>query len=105
MHPVVSVQAIPGGPGAIGNVTCTGVSPALLPPAQRVEPHTGWHVAFACADTCELEGKRFNDSVSIPIGKATAQDEPRRWATNGQALTPERPYPLRVVVPAYAVVG
>lgn len=102
MHAVASIDGIPWGPGAIGNATWTGVSLASVLRACGAELHPGWHVAFACADTCELEGKRFNYNVSIPIEKAMAEDVLLAWAMNGQAVTPAHGYPLRVVVPGYA---
>jgi DMSO/TMAO reductase YedYZ molybdopterin-dependent catalytic subunit len=68
----------------------------------EAEPHRGLHVAFACADVCEQEGKCFNYSVSIPIRKAMTEDVLLAWALNGEVLAAEHGYPLRVVVPGYA---
>jgi sulfite oxidase len=102
MSAVAPVAGVPWTPGAIGNATWTGVSLAALLRACGAKQHPGLHVAVACADTCELEGKRFNYGVSIPIGKAMTKDVLLAWAMNGETLTPEHGYPLRVVVPGYA---
>ena len=64
------------GPGAIGNATWTGVALAFVLRAYKADLHPGRHVAFACADMCELEGKHFNYSVSIPIGKVARRVTP-----------------------------
>jgi sulfite oxidase len=102
MHAVAAVAGVPWAPGAIGNATWTGVSLAGVLRECGAELRPGLHVAFACADTCELDGKRFNYGASIPIGKAMTEDVLLAWALNGEALAPEHGYPLRVVVPGYA---
>ena len=102
MGAVAPVAGVPWTPGAIGNASWTGVSLAAVLRACGAEHHPSLHVAFACADTCELEGKRFNYGASIPIEKAMTQAVLLAWAMNGETLTPENGYPLRVVVPGYA---
>ena len=102
MGAVAPVAGVPWTPGAIGNASWTGVSLAAVLRACGAEHHPSLHVAFACADTCELEGKRFNYGASIPIEKAMTQAVLLAWAMNGETLTPENGYPLRVVVQGYA---
>lgn len=102
MREVAPVSGDPWAPGAIGNATWTGVSLASVLGEVEAEPHLGLHVAFACADVCEQEGKRFNYGASIPIRKAMTEDVLLAWALNGEVLAPEHGYPLRVVVPGYA---
>jgi len=102
MHAVAPVSGDPWAPGAIGNARWTGAALADILLACGVDAKPGWHVAFACADACELEGKRFRFGVSIPIEKAMSADVLLAWALNGEALALEHGHPLRVVVPGYA---
>jgi sulfite oxidase len=76
LRAVTSVAGIPWGSGAIGNATWTGASPDSVLRGYKAELHPGRHVAFACADKCDLEGKRFNCSVSIPDREGDDVAEP-----------------------------
>jgi sulfite oxidase len=102
MQTVAPVSGDPWAPGAIGNANWTGVALADVLRACGAAADPGLHVAFACADQCEMEGKRFRYGASIPIEKAMTRDVLLAWALNGEALAPEHGHPLRVVVPGYA---
>ncbi len=102
MQAVAPVSGDPWAPGAIGNATWTGVALADLLRASGADTQPGMHVAFACADQCETEGRSFRFGASIPIEKAMTPDVLLAWALNGEALAPAHGHPLRVVVPGYA---
>jgi sulfite oxidase len=102
MHAVAPVAGNPWASGAICNATWTGVALADVLRDGGADTQPDMHVAFACADECEMEGKRFRYGASIPLEKAMTPDVLLVWAVNGEPLTPEHGYPIRVVVPGYA---
>ena len=102
MQAVAPVAGDLWAPGAIGNARWSGVSLAALLHASGAADRPGWHVAFECADQCEMEGKHFHYGASIPIEKAMDPDVLLAWGMNGEALTPAPGHPLRLVVPGYA---
>ncbi len=102
MNRAEKVSGDPWEAGAVGNAEWTGASLAEVLSAAGAETTEGLHVAFACCDEIKLEGERFNYGVSIPIEKAYSPDVLLAWAMNGETLTPEHGFPLRVVVPGYA---
>ena len=102
MQAVAAVAGDVWAPGAIGNAAWTGVALSDVLRASGADLRPGRHVAFTCADPCEMEGKSFRFGASIPIEKALSPDVLLAWAMGGEALTPAHGYPLRVVVPGYA---
>ena len=96
------VAGDPWGPGAIGNARWTGVRLADVLEAVGVHDDARLHVAFACRDACDVDGKQFHYEASIPMSKAMSQDVLLAYAMNGEPLAPEHGYPLRVVTPGYA---
>jgi len=103
MQSVKPTSGDPWASGAIGNADWTGVALADVLRAAGVRTEAGLHVAFKACDEIEMprEG-RFNYGVSIPIAKAMSPDVLLAFEMNGEALTPEHGYPLRMVVPGFA---
>jgi sulfite oxidase len=102
MQAVAPVSGDPWAPGAIGNAAWTGVPLADVLRECGADTQPGLHVAFACADECEMDGTRFHFGTSIPLDKAMTPDVLLVWAVNDEPLTPEHGYPIRVLVPGYA---
>ncbi len=102
MQRVRPVSGNPWGAGAVGNAEWTGASLAEVLAAAGAEQGAGLHVAFACADECQAEGKTFHYGVSIPMAKALGPEVLLAYAMGGDLLAPEHGAPLRVVVPGYA---
>ena len=102
LHRVAPVSGDPWAGGAIGNADWTGV--ALADVLQAAGAATGGdrHVVFDAADQVTTDGKTFRYGVSIPMAKALSPEVLLAWAVNGEPLTPEHGYPLRVVVPGFA---
>ena len=86
--------------GAIGNAEWAGVS--LTDVLKKASMGEKAHVAFACHDDIEEERERFKYGVSIPMRKAMASETILAWSMNGERLTPEHGFPLRLVTPGYA---
>ena len=97
-----AVSGDPWGPGAIGNARWTGVALADVLLAAGAATGPGLHVAFTSLDRIDVDGETVNYGASIPVAKAVEPDVLLATAMNGEALTPEHGFPLRVVVPGYA---
>ncbi len=102
LQPVRKTTGDPWHAGAIGHAEWTGVSLAKLLHAAGVAEAPGLHVAFAACDDMEIEGTPCRYRVSIMLEKALEPDVLVAWAMNGETLTPEHGYPLRIVVPGFA---
>jgi sulfite oxidase len=104
LNAVHEVSGAPWAAGAIGHAEWTGVAlPDVLKAAIVASECPDLHVAFSCHDRVEMPGEgRFAYGASIPIAKATAPEVLLAWAMNGEALTPEHGFPLRLVVPGFA---
>ncbi len=89
-------------PGAISNAMWTGVSLREVLHAAGIAPANGLHVAFTGHDVIHEEGETFNFGVSIPIAKAMQDDTILAFEMNGEPLTPEHGFPLRLVTPGFA---
>ncbi len=88
--------------GAIGNATWSGVGLGDVLRTAGIRGDEDWHVAFAAHDDIEEEGERFKFGVSIPLAKAMAPESMVAFEMNGEGLTREHGFPLRVVIPGYA---
>ena len=90
--------------GTIGNASWAGTLLAnVLKRAEVTE--NARHVWFEGLDEIEKKGKVIGFGGSIPIEKAMVAKGPGAplitHTMNGQALTPDHGYPLRMVVPGY----
>jgi sulfite oxidase len=89
--------------GAIGNARWTGVALADVLHAAGAKSEAGLHVAFdSCDEVDDPEEGRSTYGASIPMAKALTPDVLLAFAMNGEPLTPEHGFPLRVVVPGFA---
>ncbi|HWL80837.1 MAG TPA: molybdopterin-dependent oxidoreductase [Roseomonas sp.] len=90
-------------PGAIGHAEWTGVPLAEVLRAAGAETDDALHVAFSAGDMVDMPGEEsFRFGISIPMAKALSAEVLLAFAMNGEPLTPEHGFPLRVVVPGFA---
>ncbi len=102
LRQVRPVLGDPWAPGAIGNAAWTGVALADVLRAAGATAGPALHAAFQSADLCRLGERRFRYGASIPLAKAMSPEVLLAWAMNGEDLTPEHGFPLRVIVPGFA---
>lgn len=95
MQPVPS--GTPWGLGAAGTATFRGV-----PLRRLLEGATGHEVLFRGFDGGEVEpGRNIEFERSLPLEEALRSDVLLAWEMNGETLTREHGYPVRLVVPGY----
>lgn len=91
---------LPWGAEAIGNARWTGVRLRDLLAAAKLQP-AAHHIAFTSLDQVERQGSTFGFGASITLEKALSGEVLLAYAMNGEPLTPEHGFPLRVVAPGY----
>ena len=89
-------------PGAVGNAVWTGIPLADVLRAAGAEMDPAFHVAFDCADQCQVDDRAIHYGVSIPMHKALHPEVLLAFDMNGAGLKAEHGAPLRLVVPGYA---
>ena len=102
LNAIAPVSGDPWNAGAIGNARWTGARLADVLRACGLQLEHDLHVEFSAADDIEIEGDRFKYAVSIPIKTVESHDVLLAWSMNGEILTREHGFPLRVVVPGLA---
>jgi sulfite oxidase len=100
LNAVGSVAGTSWQQGAVGNAEWRGVRLADVLERAGYEPGD-LHVAFASADEVVLGDAVTFFGGSIPLAKALAPEVLLAYEMNGESLTPEHGFPLRVVVPGY----
>ncbi len=102
MRIVRPVSGDPWAGGAIGHADWTGIALCDVLGAAGCEEGEVLHVAFEALDIAENETGKAPYGVSIPLAKAMSDEVLLAYAINGEVLSPEHGFPLRVVVPGYA---
>jgi DMSO/TMAO reductase YedYZ molybdopterin-dependent catalytic subunit len=91
----------PWGLGAVSFIRCTGSPLVNLLQKADITPDAV-EVLFVGADHGEISpGRHETYARSLPLQEALNPDTLLVWAINGQPLTPEHGFPLRLVVPTW----
>ncbi|KAI9272448.1 molybdopterin binding oxidoreductase [Sporodiniella umbellata] len=104
LHKVKFTKGVIWGPGAVGNTVYSGcrLKDVLesVGVTSKIKNFSQMHAAFESVEQCEEE-KCYGSS--IPLSKALDEfgDVLLAYEINGQPLTRDRGYPIRVVVPGY----
>ena len=93
-------EAVPWGPGAIGNAVWAGARLADVLATAGIGAEAR-HVEFTGLDLPTVEGRAQAFDAAIPIEKALAPEVLLAYEMNGGPLPAEHGFPLRAVVPGY----
>ncbi|CAI5953610.1 unnamed protein product [Closterium sp. NIES-64] len=100
------VKGVGWSQAAIGNATWTGVRVSHVLELAGVAPRStrtsagGKHVEFASVDVCpEEKGGPYKASLPLLHASSPEQDVLLAYQMNGQDLTPDHGFPLRIVAP------
>jgi sulfite oxidase len=91
---------LPWGAEAISNAIWRGVPLRAVLEAVGVDSRAE-HVEFCGLDSVQKDGEEIGFGASIPIAKALSEEVLLAYEMNGEPLTPEHGFPLRVIVPGY----
>ncbi len=94
-------SGVPWGHGAVSTAVFTGIPLKLFMAQAGIHP-TVQELVFTGADCGEVApGKQEAYARSLPIEMLSDPDILLAWAMNGEPLTPDHGFPLRLVVPQW----
>jgi sulfite oxidase len=99
---IKKISGVQWNAGAIGNPEWEGITLRDVLALAHIKPEAK-HVWFDGLDEVDHDGHKIAFGGSIPLWKMSTNEMPVLLATkmNGQPLTPQHGYPLRVVVPGF----